>query len=202
MHKMKLVLIRHGKTEGNIKKRYIGRTYEPLCDEGIKQLREAVEKNVYPQAEIIFASPMLRCIQTAKIIFNAKEKDLHIKDGLRECDFGQFEGKNYKELSENALYQQWIDSGGKMPFPDGETVDDFKERTCRAFAEIVSWLAEKNIDGNIAMVVHGGTIMSVLERFCGGGYYDYQCKNAEGYICNVDYDDKISINIEQEIRLD
>ena len=38
---MKCVLIRHGKTAGNLAGRYIGcRTDEPLCPEGIAQLRE------------------------------------------------------------------------------------------------------------------------------------------------------------------
>jgi alpha-ribazole phosphatase len=200
---MKLILIRHGKTEGNIKKCYIGRTDEPLCDKGIKELYAAVNKKLYPKANVVFVSPMLRCIQTAEIIFDMKETDLQIKDGLRECDFGQFEGRNYKELSGNPLYQQWIDSGGKMPFPEGENVTDFKERCCLAFAEIINEMAEKNCGENIAIVVHGGTIMSVMERFCGGDYYDYMCENAEGYICNVNYEknQKISINIEKAIKL-
>ncbi|MDR4022422.1 MAG: phosphoglycerate mutase family protein, partial [Eubacteriales bacterium] len=37
---MKIILIRHGKTAGNIKGRYIGKTDEPLCEEGINEIRE------------------------------------------------------------------------------------------------------------------------------------------------------------------
>ena len=37
---MKIVLIRHGATKGNLEKRYIGRTDEDLCGEGIKKLKE------------------------------------------------------------------------------------------------------------------------------------------------------------------
>lgn len=51
---MKCVLIRHGKTAGNLAGRYIGcRTDEPLCPEGIAQLREGR----YPAVERVFASP-------------------------------------------------------------------------------------------------------------------------------------------------
>lgn len=40
---MKLIFIRHGKTAGNLERRYIGRTDEPLCDEGIAEI---LEKNI------------------------------------------------------------------------------------------------------------------------------------------------------------
>ena len=46
---MKIILIRHGKTEGNIKNRYIGRTDEPLCGEGLDEIR----KNKYPPADFV-----------------------------------------------------------------------------------------------------------------------------------------------------
>ena len=40
---MKIVLIRHGATKGNLEKRYIGRTDEDLCGEGIKKLKEELK---------------------------------------------------------------------------------------------------------------------------------------------------------------
>ena len=49
---------------------------------------------------------------------------------LKECDFGDFENKNYKELSGNPDYQAWIDSGGALPFPGGEDPEGFRNR-CR-----------------------------------------------------------------------
>ena len=38
---------------------------------------------------------------------------------------------------------------------------------------------------DIACVIHGGTIMSVMSEIYGGGYYDYHCGNGDGYICNI-----------------
>lgn len=52
---------------------------------------------------------MKRCMETAKLIF--KENFYEVEE-LRECDFGIFENKNYKELSDCPEYQAWIDSGG------------------------------------------------------------------------------------------
>ena len=169
----RLIFIRHGKTSGNLRGAYIGRTDEPLCDEGIKEL----EKKDFPPADIVVSSPMRRCIQTADIIY--PYVPIKIYNDLRECDFGDFENKSYAELNGDPYYQAWIDSGGKIPFPNGEGHMDFTDRCCNAFLQAVS----ENEGKAIAFVVHGGTVMSVLERFAEPkkGYYDYMIKNGCGY---------------------
>lgn len=169
----RIIFIRHGKTRGNLRGAYIGRTDEPLCAEGIKEL----EEKVFPEADIVISSPMKRCIQTADIIYPDVPKKFF--NDLRECDFGDFEGKNYAELNGNADYQAWIDSGGTMAFPNGEEHRDFTDRCCNEFLRAVS----ENEGKVVAFVVHGGTVMSVLERFAvpKKGYYDYMTKNGCGY---------------------
>ena len=102
---LELWLIRHGKTAGNMLGRYIGTTDEPLCPEG----RNALSKACYPAPEAVFASPMKRTVETAGILF--PELPVHSIEDLAECDFGEFENKNYKELEGNLRYQAWIDSG-------------------------------------------------------------------------------------------
>ena len=89
----KITLIRHGKTEGNLEKRYIGITDEVLCEEG----RNEILAKEYPKADIVFSSPLLRCIETAGLIY-PNQKPVVI-DELKETNFGRFEGKNYKDLS-------------------------------------------------------------------------------------------------------
>lgn len=127
-------------TPGNEEKRYVGRTDEGLSPNGRKQLEEYKEKGVYDgilplQAPVYWASPMKRCIETAHIIFPDAKPD--IAEDLRETDFGRFEYRNYIEMSGDPEYQAWIDSGGTLPFPEGESVSGFRQRCCRAFAEIV-----------------------------------------------------------------
>ena len=174
---MKYILIRHGKTQGNLERRYIGcRTDEDLCAEGIEQLKMLD----YPDADAVFASPMKRCIQTAGIIYPGKP--IHFIDDLRECDFGDFEGCNYAELKDHPCYQAWLDSGGELPFPNGESKKKFSERCVMAFDSIIAGLPE----GKYAFIVHGGTIMAIMQRFAGGGYYDYQVQNGKGFILNGD----------------
>ena len=100
-------------TEGNKKARYIGVTDEPLCPEGIEVLR----KMDYPGPDAVYVSPLKRCVQTAAILFPGEP--VHIIEELSECDFGEFENKNYKELDGNADYQAWVDSRECCPFPEG-----------------------------------------------------------------------------------
>ncbi len=99
-----------------------------------------------------------RCIQTANIIY--PDKTPIIIDELRETDFGSFEGKNYKELSDNADYIKWIASGGTLAFPGGESMSDATNRTMIGFQKLI---AESKDYKAIVAVVHGGTIMSIIK---------------------------------------
>ena len=176
---MKFVLIRHGRTQGNLEHRYIGcRTDEPLLPEE----RERLCAIDYPRVDGVFASPMRRCVETARTIYPGKE--IALVPGLRECDFGEFENLNYEELKDRPEYQAWIDSGGELPFPGGESKADFSARCISAFESAIRNLP----DGTYAFVVHGGTIMAVMERFARpeGNYYDFQVKNGKGFVLNGD----------------
>lgn len=187
-HKMKVVLIRHGETAGNLEKRYIGCTDEPLCAQGRNTIAENVSCGKYPAAARVFSSPMKRCIETARIIY--PENALTVDEGLKEIDFGLFEGKSYDELSGTPLYQQWIESGGTMPFPQGEAREQFIKRTVSAFNRLIFGLRDDaafcNAELVAAFVVHGGSIMALLSAYNCGGYFDFQCANGEGFVCEIE----------------
>lgn len=172
-----IFLIRHSITEGNLKKRYIGMTDEPLCKEGILLLKQIKELRKPQDVECLYVSPLKRCIETAKWLY--PDLPFTVEDELRECDFGHFENKNYQELEGDIEYQTWIDSNGVLPFPGGEDPKAFKQRSVRAFLKIVK--EEKK--EQIAFVVHGGTIMSIMEAFIqpSKSFYDWYVKNGCGY---------------------
>ena len=175
--KLEIYLIRHGKTAGNLRGAYIGTTDEPLCKEGIRELESFRQKGNYPPAERVASSDLLRCVETARLLYPKQE--IRLVPGLQECGFGAFEGKNYQELNGNPDYQRWIDSGGAIPFPPGEDPLAFRERCWSAFQA----LCEAMGDSPLAVVCHGGTIMSVLEQ-CGepaGDFYRWQVPNGEGF---------------------
>ena len=177
---IQLYLIRHSMTAGNLKKRYIGRTDESLCPEGIVLLESYIQKNIYPEVQRVYVSPMKRCMETAKLIF--KENFYEVEE-LRECDFGIFENKNYKELSDCPEYQAWIDSGGTLPFPDGESREQFLTRSCAAVSEIVQTCKSDRI----AIVAHGGTMMAVFSacEMHHKSYFDWKIPHCEPFLCEV-----------------
>ena len=172
---MRWILIRHGQTQGNIEHRYIGcRTDESLCEQGAEKLKA----KEYPPVSRVFVSPMKRCAETAEILY--PDVPAEVIDDFSECDFGDFENMNYAELNGCADYQAWIDSNGEMPFPGGESRAEFAQRCVKAFDE----LRKREIREDCAIVVHGGTIMAIMEKYAQpkGSYYDFQVKNGEGYI--------------------
>lgn len=181
---MQLILIRHSITAGNQEHRYIGsRTNEPLCTAGIilAQQKAAELASLFPSPELVLTSPMRRCIQTAEILFpGAALQDVN---GLQECDFGDFEGKNYAELSGNPVYQAWIDSGGTMAFPGGESREAFVERCCTALERAL----QNRQETTIAAVVHGGTIMAVLSALeeQRRPYFSWQTGHCTPILCAV-----------------
>lgn len=179
---LKVFLIRHGKTLGNTQGKYIGcKTDENLCSQGI----EEIKKRQYPKADFVYVSPMKRCLETAALIYPKLSMDTNVL--LRECDFGRFENKNYQELSEVKEYQEWIDSNGTLPFPNGEGMKEFRERCARGFEECILEAFSKR-QKQIAIVVHGGTIMSILSHFAvpRGEYFKWQLGNGEFYELHIE----------------
>ena len=168
----KIILIRHGQTRGNTEGRYIGTTDEPLMESEAAFL----EKYSIGPVDAVFTSPMKRCMMTAQILFPGQA--LLLVKNLRECDFGDFENKNYQEMSGDPVYQAWLDSGGMSGFPNGETVDGFTARTVKGFEQISRTILERGFE-TAAVVCHGGTIMSLLAAygFPERDYYSWHAEN-------------------------
>lgn len=181
-----LVLIRHGATKANKEHRYLGKTDEVLSKEGEMQLEKYKKLCLFPNIDVLFTSPMKRCVQTAEILYPEFEP-VQVEE-WKEMDFGIFEGKNYMELQGDNRYQEWIDSNGTLPFPNGESREEFIARCDKGFLrmlEEVKLIKEEERDKTIGMIVHGGTIMALLSKYGKGNYFDYQAENGKGFICNM-----------------
>ncbi|KSV59355.1 histidine phosphatase family protein [Acetivibrio ethanolgignens] len=187
-NQIKLVFIRHGATESNKEQRYLGREDEPLSREGKKELLRLKEKGCYQQIDYLFTSPMKRCLESARLLY--PDKEAVIIPEWKEIDFGVFEGKNYRELKGDMRYQTWLESNGTLPFPEGESQEAFKLRSGCGFQRMLKELStltkeNQNSSKTVGMVVHGGTIMAVLNKYCGGQYFDYQVSNGGGYTATL-----------------
>jgi len=167
---MEITFIRHFKTKGNLEKRYVGTTDEDIIEQEIKF--------DYPRAEMVFSSPLKRCLQTAWLIYC--DIPICIEENLRETDFGEFEYKNYEELKDNGDYLLWLESGGRMPFPKGESSEDFIKRSVEGFFKCIEKArgCEK-----ISFVLHGGSIMAILSQLTENkNFYNFQSKNGCGFV--------------------
>ncbi len=161
--------IRHAMTAGNREKRYIGRSNEPLCGEG--KIQAAALKGTHlPAFDCVFTSPYIRCMETASILF--PDTKFTAVYGLRECDFGMFEGKTAAELESSAAYNAWLATGCTGPIPGGESVEDFKARCRIAFLEAMEEVPETGV---CAFVIHGGCIMAILEAYAMPKRAFYEC---------------------------
>lgn len=175
---MKLIMIRHFATQGNLEKRYVGSTDESILPkEGWNQEENAAvlaaKKQLLEQGlgnpELIFVSPLKRCRESVAIWF--PEREVQIEEGLRETSFGEFEYKNYQELTGNPAYQRWIDSEGKMGFPGGESMEEFKSRCLDTLDSCIRMAKQQNAT-TLALVTHGGVIMTILQFYCQQDFYE------------------------------
>jgi len=145
-----VLLIRHGLTAANRERRYMSRTDQPLCAEGARAVRMLglQYRRTLPIPDTVFSSPMTRCLETARLMFPAHRP--RVVDGLRECDFGIFEGRTAEELSRDVNYRVWVDSLCEAPIPGGESPPAFEQRCVTAFLEALAGVEAPDAGGTTA----------------------------------------------------
>ena len=194
-----ILLIRHAKTQSNAEGRYCGiRSDEGLSEEGKKHTldrRDAMISLLSKEPAFVVTGPMRRAKETAELLF--PKAALRTVKSLSETDFGRFEGKTYEELSSDTEYQKWVDSGGTLPFPDGDARSDFIGRSVEGFKEALEAAGE---EGEIVIVCHGGNIMAVMSSLTGGEYYDFRVDNLGGFRLRIRVEDeRISVSSYERI---
>ena len=157
----KLILLRHGESESNVKDVKAGQTDGyPLTQKGIEQSKKIAKILKKEKIDIIISSPIQRAKQTAGIVNDVLGIESIEDDRIREYDFGAWNGHNSEELfcDENKVYQEYrklehdeerwnFKFGG-----DGESRKEIEQRV-RNFIEEV---ADKYKGKNILIVGHGG----------------------------------------------
>ena len=155
-------LIRHGRTDANDQGMYIGTTDFPLNDAGRNELYDKLDRFVYPRIERVYTSPLLRCTESAEILFPNRE--IVIADEFQELHFGQFEGKRAEELIGDEAYRAWIKGGMDAKPPEGESVTELCLRTYRGFHRILLEMMQEEMQ-HVALVTHAGVIANALACF-------------------------------------
>jgi len=171
---MKVILIRHGKTEANEQHRYCGSTDLPLSEGG----REELGRLKYRVGSARFAtSGMRRTEETLKLLFG--ERPHEILPGFREVDFGVFEMGSYQELKDDPAYQAWLtgDNEKNVP-PGGESGENMKKRV------LTAWNGVEATGEDWVIITHGGVIAAILESLFpeeGKNRYQWQSAPGRGY---------------------
>ncbi len=154
---MKIFLVRHGETTGDVEDRYGGSYDDNLTDLGKEQLTVTADNLVGKGIEIIFVSPLIRARESAEIISSKIECPVEIVNGLEERSYGVLSGLTKAEALEK--YPEVVEAH-KDPLntdPEGESFADFRNRVLDTFGKITQ--KEYN---TIAVVSHGGPIKQIL----------------------------------------
>jgi len=153
-------LLRHGLTLANEQRQYIGWTDVRLSDKGKRELRrKQFGRN---GVNIVFSSPLKRCLETAAILFPRAE--IVEMAELKEMYFGAWEGKTYEELKNNTIYRKWLTDIFTNPIEAGETYDQFDKRVMRGLQKMFYTIIEEKLT-NIGIVTHGGVIRHLMHTY-------------------------------------
>jgi len=165
-----IYLVRHGQTLWNIIKRTQGMRRVPLNRIGKRQAILLAKKLKDLPFNVIYASPALRTMQTARIIAPGKKIIPH--PDIRELDRPAFEGLTHKQIRKRIpdIEQQWAQKGiDWRPPAGGESLREYQKRSIRAFKQLV----RKHQGKQILVVTHGGPIKSIVHWLHGGNPKDF-----------------------------
>ena len=121
-----ILFVRHGKTPTTGSKLPGRAPNLYLSEEGLlqaqivaKEIEESSSSFIGKKVSAVYASPMERTQQTAKPI--AKNLNLRVRtlQGLNECDFGKWTGRNLRDLSKLKSWSTVQKQPSKFRFPDG-----------------------------------------------------------------------------------
>jgi broad specificity phosphatase PhoE/ribonuclease HI len=120
------VLLRHGQTPLSSERRFAGTGDIPLTPLGIEQARAAADwLAARGGIDLIVTSPLRRARQTAAEVAAATGAGVQVADGIRETDFGKWEGLSFAEAGDQwpAEMTAWLADPGVAP-PGGESFAD------------------------------------------------------------------------------
>ncbi len=154
---MLIYLLRHGQTEYNAQKRYQGQRDIPPFR---RRHRPAAAGRFCTGGGL--CHPLQRTAQTARVFFPGAK--LIPVDGLKEMNFGRFEGQTFVQVEQDPEYLAWVQENEHAAHPDGERRSDFCNRVCKTLADLIDKALAEGQE-RLVIVAHGGTQMAALERF-------------------------------------
>lgn len=157
-----IYLVRHGQTEWNVGGRFQGQSDIKLSEIGRKQAQLLTKYFPAHQLQAIYASTLERAKETANILAERYHAPVHLRDDLREMNFGDWEGLTFDEISKD-----WQNGGNEffehpealMP-PHGETFMEGQKRGIKALQDIMQQHTGEMEE--IAIVAHGAILRTLI----------------------------------------
>ncbi len=163
----RLVLIRHGQSEYNLKNLFTGWIDVPLTEKGLAEAKKAAQNLVDIQfrPQMAFTSVLQRAQKTLEIILNElKLTNIPIinDQALNERDYGDLSGLNKEETAKKYGDEQvriWRRSFD-VPPPGGESLKNTAERTLPYFNSKI--MPEVKAGKDVLIVAHGNSLRSIV----------------------------------------
>ncbi|MHA0857155.1 histidine phosphatase family protein [Paenibacillus sp. CMAA1364] len=186
---IELVCIRHGRTQWNQDRRYLGHTDIGLLPSSRTDLIPLKDKLTGRSFHKVFCSDLKRCRETLEWIYPTSPDGVIFDERLREMDFGEWEGQTYDELQHSVVYREWLDNPQEVTPPRGEDWEHFNQRLTDFLDYLVCdmnrWNDESCIP-SILIVTHGGVIRQLTTMMIPG---------LEFWDVNVDPGDALSLKL-------
>ena len=165
----RLILVRHGETEGESSIRYHGRTDVPLSELGRAQMRlasRALEtRHSAKHFARVFSSPLVRASEGARIVAG-DSAPLATIDEFAEVHFGLFEGLTADEIRERYPdeFARWNADrlAPAYTYPEGESRAAFAERVERGLERMLALWTPR--DSDALLVAHRGVIRAIVRK--------------------------------------
>jgi len=168
-----LYFLRHGETTASLTGGYCGALDPDLTPAGYEMARDFAAAYRDLAWEAVFCSPLKRAVATAETLCEAVGLTPHLKDGLKEIAYGQWEGKTPKEVNceFHDEYVRWLADPGWNAPTGGEKGVDIARRSSMVLDEIERTYPS----GNVLVVSHKATVRIMLCSLLGidvGRYRD------------------------------
>ena len=160
----RLILVRHGETDWNLKRIPQGHVDIPLNDTGRKQAHAVAMRLRDWDIDAIYSSDLARAAETAKILGIAVGLPVEFSAAWREFDLGDWCGLTRIEIEERFPHElEALARGEDVARGGGETMAAVQ---ARAFAEYQR-LESLHQGETILVVSHGGTLKALICRLIG-----------------------------------
>ncbi|NEQ28758.1 MAG: histidine phosphatase family protein [Microcoleus sp. SIO2G3] len=157
---LKLYFLRHGQTDCSRNNSFCGSINADLTPDGVEMAKAfAIAYRSTPWTAI-FCSPMGRTIATAKPLCEAIDMQPELRDGLKEINYGKWEGQSVDTVSRDYHddYIRWTADPAWYPPTEGEPAVAIASRALQVIEEI----KQRFSTGNVLIVSHKATIRIIL----------------------------------------